>query len=267
MTTETGNKELVKKEIESERGEILQQLEDWLEIPMLVLSFIWLGLFVFEIIWGLSPFLEISGTIIWVIFWIDFLFKLILAPAKMAYIRSNWITLLALALPALRVFRIFRAFSLLRVARTARGLRLVRLLTTLNRGMRALGASFSRRGFGYVSVLTLLVLFGGAAGMYGFENEGGQAFRNYSDALWWTAMLMTTMGSDYFPRTAEGRMLCLILAVYAFAVFGYVTATLATFFIQQDTKPKSDDDEVTFGELKSELTELRRLISERLPQQ
>ena len=267
MTAETGTKELVKKEIESERDEILQQLEDWLEIPMLVLSFIWLALFVFEIIWGLSPFLETAGTVIWVIFWIDFLFKFILAPAKIAYIRNNWITLLALALPALRIFRAFRALRLLKVARTARGLRLVRLLTTLNRGMKALGASFSRRGFGFVSVLTLLVLFGGAAGMYGFENEDGQGFRSYSDALWWTAMLMTTMGSDYFPRTAEGRMLCLILAVYAFAVFGYVTATIATFFIQQDTKPKFDNDQVAFGELKSEITELRRLISERLPQQ
>lgn len=29
-------------------------------------------------------------------------------------------------------------------------------------------------------------------------------------------------------------MLCLILALYAFAVFGYVTATLATFFIGRD---------------------------------
>jgi voltage-gated potassium channel len=267
MTKTAETEDIVKREIESERGEILQQLEDWLEIPMLVLSFIWLALFVLEIIWGLSPFLETAGTVIWIIFWIDFLFKLVVAPVKIAYLKNNWITLLALALPALRIFRAFRAFSLLRVARTARGLRLVRLLTTLNRGMKALGASFRRRGFGYVSVLTLLVVFGGAAGMYGFENEVEQGFSSYSDALWWTAMLMTTMGSDYFPKTGEGRMLCVILAVYAFAVFGYVTATLATFFIQQDTQPKLDDEQVAFGELKHEISELRRLLSERLPQQ
>jgi voltage-gated potassium channel len=83
MTTATGTKDPVKKEIESERGEILQQLEDWLEIPMLVLSFIWLALFVFEIIRGLSPFLETASTVIWIIFWIDFLFKFIVAPVKM----------------------------------------------------------------------------------------------------------------------------------------------------------------------------------------
>jgi len=49
-------------------------------------------------------------------------------------------------------------------------------------------------------------------------------------------MIMTTMGSQYWPQTPEGRMLCLFLALYAFAVFGYVTAAIATFFIGLDTK-------------------------------
>ena len=48
-------------------------------------------------------------------------------------------------------------------------------------------------------------------------------------AVWWTAMLLTTMGSEYWPRTPEGRVLCLLLALYAFAVFGYVTAAIAAY--------------------------------------
>lgn len=44
-------------------------------------------------------------------------------------------------------------------------------------------------------------------------------------------MIMTTMGSQYWPQTAEGRVLCLFLAIYAFSVFGYVTAFLASIFI------------------------------------
>jgi voltage-gated potassium channel len=47
-------------------------------------------------------------------------------------------------------------------------------------------------------------------------------------------MIMTTMGSQYWPETAEGRVLCLFLALYAFGVFGYVTAALATFFVGRD---------------------------------
>jgi voltage-gated potassium channel len=49
-------------------------------------------------------------------------------------------------------------------------------------------------------------------------------------------MIMTTMGSAYWPQTAEGRVLCVVLALYAFGVFGYVTATLATFFVGRDAE-------------------------------
>jgi len=263
-------KKIVKEKIENERLGILRQLEDWLEMPMLFLSFVWLALFIYEVIWTLSPLLEIIGTVIWIIFILDFALKFILAPKKIEYLKSNWLTAFALALPALRVFRVFRVFRILRAARAARGLRLVRLLTSLNRGMRALGASFSRRGFGYVLALTLIVLFAGSAGMYGFENEVEDGFKNYAGALWWTAMMLTTIGSDYFPRTTEGRVLCFILALYAFAVFGYITATLATFFVERDTDKRKTEETPTLAELQTEITELRaeirQLLNERQTQ-
>ena len=50
------------------------------------------------------------------------------------------------------------------------------------------------------------------------------------------AMLLTSIGSEYWPRSAEGRILCLLLSLYGFAVLGYVTATLATFFIGRDAE-------------------------------
>jgi voltage-gated potassium channel len=87
-----------------------------------------------------------------------------------------------------------------------------------------------------VVILTVLVTFAGAAGMYAFENEVTGGFNSYGEALWWTAMVMTTMGSQYWPTTLEGRLLCFFLALYAFAVFGYVTATLATFFLGRDAE-------------------------------
>jgi voltage-gated potassium channel len=253
-------KEEVRKEIQIERSEIVSQLDDWLEVPMLVLSIIWLALFVVEMTVGISPFLETIGNVIWIIFGIDFGVKLLLAPKKFEYLKNNWLTLLSLALPALRIFRAFRAFRLLRAARAARGLRLVRLLTSLNRGMRSLGATFSRRGFGYVLMLTIIVIFGGAAGMYNFEEGIENGYVNYADALWWTAMIITSIGSDYFPKTAEGRMLCLLISVYGFAVFGYVTATLATFFIQRDSETATERGEPCIADVHNELTQLKAQI-------
>jgi voltage-gated potassium channel len=106
--------------------------------------------------------------------------------------------------------------------------------------MRALRASMGRRGFGYVLVLTAVVTLVGSAGMQAFEGTTGLA--NYGEALWWTAMLMTTIGSEFWPVTAEGRLLAFLLSVYGLAVFGYLTATLATYFVGREAE--SDEAEI-----------------------
>lgn len=249
-----------KQELDEQRWELLHQLEDWLEIPMIVLGFVWLALLVVELIWGLYPLLETVGTGIWILFILDFLLRFTLAPRKIDYLQSNWLTAIALLMPALRLFRIARLFYVLRAAR---GLRLLRIVTSLNRGMRALSRSMGRRGFGYVAALTVLVTLVGAAGMYAFENlPGGRGLSTYGEALWWTAMIMVTMGSEYWPQTAEGRMLCFILALYAFAVFGYVTASLASFFIGRDAENMEGEvaGEASIRALQAEIAALREEV-------
>ncbi|MEP1080299.1 ion transporter [Leptolyngbya sp. PL-A3] len=225
-----------KTALERERSEILQQIEDWLDVPMLVLSFLWVALFVLELTYSLNPLLEGLSITIWIVFIIEFGVKLLLAPHKVAYLKAQWLTAISLLLPALRTLRIVRVLRVLQTTRAMRGLQLLRVLTRTNRSMRSLAANFSRRGFGYVVLLTVIVTFAGAAGMYTFEQATPNAsgLDHYGTALWWTAMLMTTMGADYSPQTAEGRILFFLLALYAFAMFGYVTATLATFFVGQD---------------------------------
>ena len=222
--------------LDRERYELLQRLEDWLEAPMLVLAFAWLGLLVGELVWGESRAFEILGTIIWILFILHFMVEFILAPHKATYLKNNWLTAISLLIPALRIFRIFRVVRLLRFTRVARSLRLFRVISSLNRGIRALRSSLERRGFGYVILITVLVIFAGAAGMYAFEHEALNGLDTYSEAVWWTAMIMTTMGSQYWPQTFEGRVLCFFLALYAFAIFGYVTAALATFFVGRDAE-------------------------------
>jgi voltage-gated potassium channel len=122
-----------------------------------------------------------------------------------------------------------------------------------------------RRAFGYVIVLSLIILFGGAAGMYAFEKDVEGGLNDYGTALWWTSMILTTMGSEYWPRTLEGRLLCIILALYAFAVFGYVTATIATYFIGRDAESTQSkgSDSGQMEALRKELRELRSLLEKR----
>ena len=203
---------------------------------MLVLSVVWLLLLILEFTRGLSPWLQVLNDVIWCAFVGQFVVEFATAPSKGVYLRKRWITAVSLALPALRLLRFVRVARVARVAGTVRGVRLARLLSTINRGMRTLSFGFRRRGLGYLTVLTTLVAITGAAGMYRFELDapGGPGFPDYGTALWWTAMLLTTMGSEYWPRTPEARLLCLLLAIYAFAVFGYVTAAIAAYFVDKD---------------------------------
>lgn len=225
--------------VETQRVRLLVQLEKMLERPMIVLSFVWVVLVAAELARGLTPGVEMAGLAIWAIFVIDFAIKFVIAPRKLTFLRRNWLTMLSLVVPA---FRLARAWRVFRTARLLRGVRFAKVLGSANRGMRALRRSLRRDGFGYVVTLSLLVMFTAAAGMMAFEREGAnrEVFATYSASLWWTAMLMTSLGSEYWPRTGGGRALTLVLALYSFAVFGYITATLASFFVGRNDDEKRE---------------------------
>lgn len=253
----------MKETLDKERTEVLRQVEEWLEVPMLVLGLAWLTLTIVDLTSGLSPLLDTTNTAIWAIFILDFALRFTLAPSKLNYLKGNWLTAISLLVPALRVFRVARIVRVLNATRAVRGLRLFRVLSSLNRGMKALSRSMGRRGFGYVVAITLVVTLVGAAGMYAFENEASSGIpgglHNYGSALWWIAMIMATMGSEYWPLTGEGRVLALLLSIYAFAVFGYVTATLATFFIGRDAENQEAElaGAQSIEALRQEIAELR----------
>lgn len=250
----------MKQQLQRERKKLLLSIDQLLDGPMIFLGFVWLVLLIVDLVQGLSKTLNAISISIWVVFIIDFVIKFILAPAKLAYVKKNWLTAISLVIPALRVFRIFR---FLRVLRSLRGLRLVRIVSSLNRSMKSLGATMKRRAFGYVVLLSLVVTFTGAAGMYAIENPS-PGFESYGMALWWTAMRVTTAGSEYSPTTPEGRGLAFLITLFGFAIFGYVTATLATFFIGRDAEEK--DAPVAgaqdVAELRKEIALLTRAVNE-----
>lgn len=250
------------------RWRLLRDFDDWLTAPMVLLSLVWLGIVVWELVTGTSKLLETIGAAIWIIFIVEFAVRFTLAPQKLPFLRSNWLTVVALAVPALRIFR---ALRLVRLARGIRGIRLVRIIGTANRSMRALQSTLVRRGFGYATGLTLLVVGLGAAGMLNFEpaREVEEGFTSYGHALWWTGMLIASIGTDFWPQTPEGRMLSMLLSLYGLAVFGYITATLASFFIGRDAQ-KSSGPIASNSDMKALLKEVQALrleLGRRQPQE
>ena len=244
------------------RERLLRRMERKLELPLIVAGLIWLALLVAELLGARATWLSWVSNLIWVLFVADFVTRLALAPRRMTFLRHNVVTVVSLLLPALRIFRITRVLRSLAAMRAIRSVRLLRMVTGLNRGLRALRRVLARRRFGYVMAATALVTVSGAAGMYAFEGETG-LFDSYAEALWWTAMLMTTMGSEGWPTTVEGRCLCLLLALWAFAMFGYITATLATFFVGRDKDAMTPGENAEIARLATEVSRLREALSAR----
>lgn len=212
------------------RLELVGRLAHALEVPMTVLALVWLVLLVVDVTRGLNPFFFKVDELIWALFILQFVIELLVAPKRLAYLRGHWLTGLALLAPGLRV---------LRVARFAKVGRLgaVEVFAGLNRGVATLGRITRRRGFSYAMLLTLIVTVMGAVMIYDMEGRGGQS--SVSDpgtAFYWAAMAITTTGSDYAPTTVGGRLLMLVLVSYGFAMFGYVTASIASVFVENDAE-------------------------------
>jgi voltage-gated potassium channel len=251
--------------LKRERWRLLHNLIRTLEPVMTALGLLWMILLIIDFTRGLTPTLSLVNRTIWAVFVADFLLELLVSPSKITYLKRHWIVAISLAVPAIRVARLGR---ILRLGRALRGAKLVRTIASFNRSMSALRAAMRRRGLAYVVALTLLTTAAGAAAMYAFENTvpDPSGIHDYGTAVWWTSMIMTTMGSAYWPQTPEGRILCVLLALYSFTVFGYVTATLATFFIDRDAA--RPDTEVagqrSIDRVADEVAALRALIQERL---
>lgn len=243
-----------------ERNELQERIADWLDVPLTVLAFVMLALLIMELMLDLSP--AVAQRVaqiqmgIWAMFVAAFLFEFFVAPSKLQYLRKNWITAISALLPA------FRAIRILRVARALRGLNLVRILTTLNRGARALGDIATRGQFGYVILLTVIIVLTAASGVFFFERgQPGALIASPGEALWWALTVVTTINAGLEPVTIEGRVIGVLLRVFALGVSGYLTAMFAVYLLGWETSQSSTSStETELHELRIEMRQLRQLV-------
>jgi voltage-gated potassium channel len=239
-----------------ERFELLEHVQAMLEPAMAALGLCFLVLLLLDYTsTGLSARnqarLDTALQVIWVIFLLDFAVRFIIAPAKVLFLRQNWLGILSLALPFLRPFRVFRA------ARVLRSLSLVRLLGGINRGIRVLRKVARGRQFAYVGGLTVLVTFAGAVGALYFDRETPNApIRTFGDALWWSAAMVTTINNEKYVVSTEARVIAILMRVFAVSVFGFITASIASYLI--GTTESTAEDDVA---LRAEIEALRRELA------
>lgn len=235
--------------VRDERDELLAHVQAIIEPVLVVLGLVFLGLLLLD--YGVvavsaqsQQWVGQALQVIWAIFLIDFIVRLAIAPAKGTFLRQNWLTVLSLALPFLRPLRIFRA------ARALRSLSLARFLGGINRGMRVLRQVTRGRQVAFVSVLTVVVVLAGAVGVLFFDRDvAGAPIQTFGEALWWSAAMVTTINNEQYAVSLEARILAILQRIYAVSVFGYITASIATYLIGTTTTPTDPKLEALRGEL------------------
>ena len=78
-------------------------------------------------------------------------------------------------------------------------------------------------------------------------------------------MLISSIGSAYWPETTEGRLLTALLALYGLGVIGYIAAAFASFFVGRDAEDRHGPvaGRAELERIRQDLREVRRLLEER----
>ena len=263
-----GSTPVTHHEVRCHRSELQHRIMRWLDLPLAVLALVMLGLIVIQYAMNLTPAwqnrVNEEENAIWVIFAADFVFELSLAPSKINYLKHNWPTAISVLLPMFGALRVLRAAQLLR------GFSLIRLLLTMNRGTRALGRVVRRGQLGYVVALTVIVATAGGAGAFYFERgQPGASIHSIWDGLWWAVTLVTTINSGLNVNTLEGRIIGILIRLFALGATGYLTAVIAAYLVGKQKAPKkaAQRNEDELAQIRAELSEMREMLREILQNQ
>lgn len=212
--------------------EMLGRLFDRVEFLYMVLGFGYLGIYSVQVLVeppaDIYASLELVAEVIFWIFAVDVVLRIIHAGGELltwkgalAFLRENWLALLALLLPA------FRSLRVLRVIVVLRGLEPY------------LNTRSSRVGM-IVGVTFPLILYTAALSIYEAERYAdGSNIQSFGDAVWWSIASVTTVGyGDKFPVTADGRVIATFLMVIGIGLFSALTALLAAW-VMGDRKKES----------------------------
>lgn len=92
----------------------------------------------------------------------------------------------------------------------------------------------------FMSYLSIMLLVGYFCSLIFFEREAGvnPEVKTYWDALWWSAMNMSTVGCNINPVTGAGKIVGVILPVSGMIIFPLFTVYLTNYVTRSMKKAK-----------------------------
>jgi voltage-gated potassium channel len=210
--------------------------------------------------------LTVYDNLICCIFLLDFAVNLRRSEPKRAYWidRGGWLDLLG-SIPSLGFFRftvLFRLFRLSRLARISRLMggagkqELVRDIIQ-NRGQYAI----------FITLLLMIVVLT-VSSVVILQVESRAPDSNITtggDALWWAIVTITTVGyGDFYPVTALGRQVAVVVMFSGVAIIGALASILASLLVpspaEREVDPAIAGMEHELASVRAELAEVLELL-------
>lgn len=225
-----------------------RQLTYW---PLIIASVVFIVAYSWQVIADLEGPAELVARLLmmvtWVVFAVDYIVRLSLASPRGSWFRAHIFDLLVVVLPALKPLRLLKALTLVHTLQRTAGT--------------ALRSRLAIYGSGAAVILIWI------AALSELDAERGAPGANivtFGDSVWWAFVTITTVGyGDYYPVTAGGRLVAVMLMCGGVAVVGVVTATLASWVLERVATGRDDDEPATRGQVRKVAAQIDD-ISERL---
>ena len=225
-----------------------RQLTYW---PLLISSIVFIVVYSWQVIADLQGTAFVLARVVIVLTWVrfaaDYAVRLVAEP-RGPWFRRHIFDLLVVVLPVLKPLRLLKALTLIDTLQRTAGT--------------ALRSRIAIYGAGAAAVLIWV------AALAELEVERGAPGANiesFGNALWWAFVTITTVGyGDFYPVTAWGRTIAVLLMCGGVALVGVVTATLASWVLERAAIGRDTDEPATRGQLR-EVAHKIDDISARLP--
>lgn len=208
------------------RERTLARYEHAASFPMAVLGVAWavLGIVVVSTHLRGGPAEILVGLLfaLWALALVEYVVRLLAAPDRRRYLAARRIEPAVVVVPVLQSLRIAGMERSSLVA-TELGLRTMAILR--HRGL-----------FRVLLAAAGLLFLGSWLVLLSEEHAKGSNIHDYGNALWWAVVTVTTVGyGDRYPVTSLGRAVAVVLMLVGIGLIGVLTATVASFFVQEHT--------------------------------
>lgn len=192
-------------------------------------------------LWSDNQTVLIFDKIIWAIFFIDVVIRIVKSEDRWNYIKKNPFDIIA-AIPLDSIFQI---------ARVARLFRLLRIIAMSKNNFKNVFNILKTNGLDRVFVFTFAMLFISTLIIKHTESS----ITTYGDGLWWSIVTATTVGyGDISPSTLPGRLVAIFIMMIGIGLVGMLTGSITTYFVKSH---KATNPTITF--IKSELDRFEEL--------